>query len=109
LKNLTRSSTSRPSPIAKIRSIRRPSSGGRRWKIAGRAAIIRVTLPALKRPFPEIVDMNLPFEGVFHNLTPVSIRKQYPVHARKILKAIRGIGRAMFTKCIVVVDEDVNV
>jgi 4-hydroxy-3-polyprenylbenzoate decarboxylase len=71
--------------------------------------IIRVTLPVLKRQFPEIVDMNLPFEGVFHNLMLVSIRKQYPGHARKIMNAIWGLGQAMFTKCIVVVDEDVNV
>jgi 4-hydroxy-3-polyprenylbenzoate decarboxylase len=71
--------------------------------------IIRVTLPVLKRQLPEIVDMNLPFEGVFHNLMLVSIRKQYPGHARKIMNAIWGLGQAMFTKCIVVVDEDVNV
>ena len=72
-------------------------------------AIIRVTMPVLKRQFPEIVDMNLPFEGVFHNLMLVSIRKQYPGHARKIMNAIWGMGQAMFTKCIVVVDEDVDV
>ena len=72
-------------------------------------AIIRVTLPVLKRQMPEIVDMNLPFEGVFHNLMLVSIRKQYPGHARKVMNAIWGMGQAMFTKCIVVVDEDVNV
>ena len=53
--------------------------------------------------------MNLPFEGVFHNLILVSIRKQYPGHARKIMNAIWGQGQAMFTKCIIVVDEDVDV
>jgi len=72
-------------------------------------SIIRITLPVLKRQLPEIVDMNLPFEGVFHNLMLVSIRKQYPGHARKIMNAIWGMGQAMFTKCIVVVDDDVNV
>lgn len=72
-------------------------------------AITRITLPVLKRQFPEIVDMNLPFEGVFHNLMLVSIRKRYPGHARKIMNAIWGLGQAMFTKCIVIVDEDVNV
>jgi 4-hydroxy-3-polyprenylbenzoate decarboxylase len=72
-------------------------------------AITRITLPVLKRQFPEIVDVNLPFEGVFHNLMLVSIRKQYPGHARKIMNAIWGLGQAMFTKCIVVVDEEVNV
>jgi 4-hydroxy-3-polyprenylbenzoate decarboxylase len=72
-------------------------------------AITRITLPVLKRQFPEIMDLNLPFEGVFHNLMLVSIRKQYPGHARKIMNAIWGLGQAMFTKCIVVVDEEVNV
>ena len=72
-------------------------------------AITRITLPVLKRQLPEIVDMNLPFEGIFHNLMLVSIRKQYPGHARKIMNAIWGLGQAMFTKCIVVVDDDVNV
>jgi 4-hydroxy-3-polyprenylbenzoate decarboxylase len=71
--------------------------------------IIRITLPVLKRQLPEIIDMNLPFEGVFHNLMLISIRKQYPGHARKIMNAIWGMGQAMFTKCLVVVDEDVNV
>jgi 4-hydroxy-3-polyprenylbenzoate decarboxylase len=72
-------------------------------------AITRITLPVLKRQLPEIVDLNLPFEGVFHNLMLVSIRKQFPGHARKIMNAIWGQGQAMFTKCIVVVDEDVDV
>jgi 4-hydroxy-3-polyprenylbenzoate decarboxylase len=72
-------------------------------------AITRITLPVLKRQFPEIVDVNLPFEGVFHNLMLISIRKQYPGHARKIMNAIWGLGQAMFTKCIIVVDEEVNV
>jgi 4-hydroxy-3-polyprenylbenzoate decarboxylase len=72
-------------------------------------AITRITLPVLKRQLPEIVDMYLPPEGIFHNLMLISIRKQYPGHARKIMNAIWGLGQAMFTKCIVVVDEDVNV
>lgn len=72
-------------------------------------AITRVTLPVMKRQFPEIVDVSLPFEGVFHNCMIISIRKQYPGHARKIMNAIWGLGQAMFTKCIVIVDEDVNV
>lgn len=72
-------------------------------------AITRITLPVMKRQFPEIVDVNLPFEGVFHNLMIISIRKQYPGHARKIMNAIWGLGQAMFTKCIVIVDDDVDV
>ena len=51
----------------------------------------------------------MPAEGVFHNLTLVSMRKSYPGHARKVMHAIWGMGQAMFSKCIVVVDEDVDV
>src|SRR5258708_37188417 len=57
----------------------------------------------------DIVGVNLPVEGVFHNLMIVSIRKSYPGHARKVMNGIWALGQAMFTKCIVVVDEDVNV
>jgi 4-hydroxy-3-polyprenylbenzoate decarboxylase len=55
------------------------------------------------------VDINLPLEGVFHNLMLVSIKKSYPGQARKVMNAIWSLGQAMFTKCIVVVDEDVHV
>ncbi|MGH9412536.1 MAG: UbiD family decarboxylase [Terriglobales bacterium] len=72
-------------------------------------AITRIFLPLMQMQFPEVVDMNLPVEGVFHNLMIVSIRKAYPGHARKIMNGIWGLGQAMFTKCIVVVDEDVDV
>ncbi len=72
-------------------------------------AIGRIFLPLMQMQFPEIVDVNLPFEGVFHNLMLVSIRKSYPGHARKIMNGIWGLGQAMFTKCIIVVDEDVDV
>ena len=69
----------------------------------------RVMLPLMKMQLPEIVDINMPCEGVFHNLMIVSIKKRYPGHARKIMNAIWGMGQAMFTKCILVVDDDVNV
>lgn len=69
----------------------------------------RIFLPLIKLQFPEIVDMNLPIEGVFHNLAVVSIKKRYPGHARKIMHAIWGAGQMMFTKIIIVVDEHVNV
>ena len=59
--------------------------------------------------FPEIVDLALPAEGVFHNLVFVSIRKTYPMHAYKIMHGLCGMGQMMFTKYIVVVDDDVNV
>ena len=72
-------------------------------------AIERILLPILKLQFPEIVDMHMPAEGIFHNLMLVSIRKSYPGHARKIMSGIWGLGQAMFTKVVVVVDEDVNV
>jgi 4-hydroxy-3-polyprenylbenzoate decarboxylase len=51
----------------------------------------------------------LPIEGVFHNLAIVSIKKQYPGHARKVMHALWGLGQMSFTKFIIVVDEDVNV
>lgn len=72
-------------------------------------AIERILLPILRKQFPEIVDYHMPWEGVFHNLMLVSIDKRYPGHARKIMNAIWGLGQAMFTKVIVVVDSDVNV
>jgi 4-hydroxy-3-polyprenylbenzoate decarboxylase len=72
-------------------------------------AIERLMLPLLRLQIPEVVDYHLPFEGVFHNLMLVSIRKQYPGHARKVMHAIWGLPQAMFTKCIVVLDEDVDV
>ncbi|MBI5182850.1 MAG: menaquinone biosynthesis decarboxylase [Nitrospinae bacterium] len=72
-------------------------------------AIERLMLPLLKRQFPEVVDIHMPFEGVFHNLIIVSIKKSYPGHARKIMHALWGLGQAMFSKVIVIVDEDVDV
>lgn len=72
-------------------------------------AIERVFLPLLRLQLPEVVDMAMPAEGIFHNLMLISIRKSYPGQARKVMSAIWGLGQAMFTKCIVVVDEDVDV
>jgi 4-hydroxy-3-polyprenylbenzoate decarboxylase len=72
-------------------------------------AVERIFLPAMKMTIPEIVDVHLPVEGVFHNLMLVSIRKSYPGQARKVMNAIWSLGQAMFTKCIVVVDEDCDV
>jgi len=72
-------------------------------------AVERIFLPLMRVTLPEIVDVNLPVEGIFHNLMLVSIRKSYPGHARKVMNGIWALGQAMFTKCIVVVDEDVNV
>ena len=72
-------------------------------------AVERIFLPLMKLTIPELVDINLPVEGIFHNLMIVSIKKSYPGQARKVMNAIWSLGQAMFTKCIVVVDEDVNV
>jgi 4-hydroxy-3-polyprenylbenzoate decarboxylase len=72
-------------------------------------AVERIFLPLMKMTIPELVDVNLPPEGVAHNLMIVSIRKSYPGQARKVMNAIWALGQAMFTKCIVVVDEDCNV
>ena len=69
----------------------------------------RIFLPLIKSQLPEIVDMNLPVEGIFHNLAFVSIRKRYPMQARKVVSALWGLGQMMFTKIIVVFDEDVDV
>jgi 4-hydroxy-3-polyprenylbenzoate decarboxylase len=72
-------------------------------------AVERIFLPLMRLTIPELVDINLPIEGVFHNLMLVSIRKSYPGQARKVMNAIWSLGQAMFTKCIIVVDEDVDV
>ena len=72
-------------------------------------AIERIFLPLMRLQLPEVRDMCMPAEGVFHNLLIVSIRKSYPGHARKVMHAIWGLGQAMFSKVIVVVDEGVNV
>jgi 4-hydroxy-3-polyprenylbenzoate decarboxylase len=72
-------------------------------------AIERIFLPLMRLQLPEIRDVCMPAEGVFHNLMLVSIRKSYPGHARKVMHAIWGLGQAMFTKVIVVFDEDVDV
>jgi 4-hydroxy-3-polyprenylbenzoate decarboxylase len=72
-------------------------------------AVERLFLPLVKKTIPEIVDMHLPVEGIFHNLMIVAIDKRYPGHARKTMHAIWGTGQMMFTKTIVVVDRDVNV
>ncbi len=73
------------------------------------AASVKLFLPIFKMNFPEIVDIALPAEGVFHNLVVVSIRKTYPMQAFKIMHGMWGMGQMMFTKYIIVVDEDVDV
>ena len=72
-------------------------------------AVERIFLPLVKLTVPDIVDYDLPTFGVFHNFAFVAIRKTYPFQARKVMSALWGLGQLMFTKIIVVVDEDVNV
>jgi 4-hydroxy-3-polyprenylbenzoate decarboxylase len=70
----------------------------------------RIFLPLLQMVVPEIVDYNLPVEGGFHNLCIVSIKKSYPGQAKKVMNALWGIGHMMMlTRCLVIVDEDVDV
>jgi len=72
-------------------------------------AVERLFLPIVRLVLPEIVDMNLPVEGLFINVAIVSIRKAYPYHARKVMHALWGLGQLMFTRYIIVVDDDVDV
>jgi 4-hydroxy-3-polyprenylbenzoate decarboxylase len=72
-------------------------------------ASVRIFLPVFKMNFPELVDMTLPAEGVFHNLVFVSIRKHYPYQAFKVMHGLWGMGQMMFSKYIVVVDEECDV
>lgn len=69
----------------------------------------RLFLPFLQLQLPEIVDINLPLEGVFHNCAMISIKKTYPQQAKKVMHAVWGMGQMMFTKMIIIVDEHVNV
>lgn len=69
----------------------------------------RMFLPFIKMQLPEVVDINLPIEGVFHNCALISIKKSFPMHARKVINAIWGLGQMMFTKFVIVFDEDINI
>ena len=67
----------------------------------------RIFLPLLQQMLPEIIDINMPLEGVFHDCIIVSIKKQYPMHARKVMHALWGMGQMMNVKMIIVVDKQV--
>src|SRR5580700_3104409 len=70
----------------------------------------RIFLPLLQAMLPEVVDMNLPVEGGFHNLALVSIRKSYPGQAKKVMNALWGLGHMMMlTRALVIVDADIDV
>jgi len=72
-------------------------------------AVGTIFMPLIKTQVPELVDMHLPVEAVFHNLAIVSIKKRYPNHAYKVMHALWGLGQLMFSKVIIVVDDDVDV
>ncbi len=69
----------------------------------------RLFLPLIRKTLPEIIDINLPLEGVFHNLAFISIDKRYPGHARKVMHALWGLGQMMFCKIICIFDKEVDV
>ena len=69
----------------------------------------RIMLPVMQMALPEVIDVNMPAEGVFKNLIIVSIRKEYPGHAQKVMHALWGLGLMMLVKSIVVVDHTVDV
>ena len=69
----------------------------------------RVFLPLIRLILPEVVDINMPAEGIFHNLVLVSMKKEYPGHARKVMYGLWGLGLLSLTKVIVVVDDFVDV
>ncbi len=68
----------------------------------------RVFLPMLKFLIPEIVDMELPIEGVFHNCALISIDKKYPGQAKKVINALWGLGQMASTKFVAIFDKDIN-
>jgi 4-hydroxy-3-polyprenylbenzoate decarboxylase len=69
----------------------------------------RIFLPLLRTQLPEIVDMNMLLEGVFHNCVIVSLEKRYPMQARRIMTTLWGMGQMSFVKTIIAVDADVDV
>lgn len=69
----------------------------------------RMFLPLIKVSLPDLHDMNLPLEGVFHNCAIVSVKKRYPGHAKKLMNAVWGLGLLSLTRCVIVVDHDVDV
>ncbi len=97
--------TSRRAPIYPATIVGKPpmEDGWLGW------ATERLFLPLLQVPLPEVTDYHLPVAACFHNLVVVAIRKSYPGHARKVCQGLWGTGQIMFSKIIVVVDEDVDV
>ena len=97
--------THRNNPIYPATVVGRPPSED---FFMGKAAE-RLMLPALKMTLPEIVDINMPAEGVFHNLVIASIKKEYPGQGRKVMHGLWGLGLMSLVKTIIVVDANVDV
>ncbi|RPI44134.1 MAG: 4-hydroxy-3-polyprenylbenzoate decarboxylase [Betaproteobacteria bacterium] len=73
-------------------------------------ALNEVFVPLLRKQFPEIVDFHLPPEGCSYRMSVVSMRKQYPGHAKRVMFGIWSFLRQfMYTKFIIVTDDDINV
>ena len=72
-------------------------------------SVERIFLPVVRLVLPEIVDMNLPVEGLFINVAVIIHPQSYPGHPRKVMHALWGLGQLMFTRYVVVVDADVDV
>ncbi len=68
----------------------------------------RLFLPLLRMISPEVVDMDFPLEGVFHGCVIMSIKKRFPAHAKKVMNTAWGMGQMMYTKMVIVVDEDIK-
>ena len=68
-----------------------------------------IFLPIIKKVLPEIVDYDLPWEGVFHNCVLVSMQKRYPAAAHRLMNGMWGTGQMSFAKMIVAFEEDVDV
>ncbi|HRS54590.1 MAG TPA: UbiD family decarboxylase, partial [Bacteroidales bacterium] len=69
----------------------------------------RIFLPLIKNIAPEIIDINMPPEGVFHNICIVKIKKHYPAQAIKVMNALWGVGQMMFNKYLIVIDQNTNI
>jgi 4-hydroxy-3-polyprenylbenzoate decarboxylase len=69
----------------------------------------RLFLPLIRMVMPEVLDIHMPAEGVFHNLVLVRLQKRFPGHARKVMHGLWGLGLLTLAKAIVVVDEWVDV
>ena len=97
--------THRRDPIYPTTVVGRPVSEDYFMGTAG----VRLLLPALQMNLPEVVDVSMPAEGIFHNLMVVAVKKEFPGHVRKVMYALWGLGLLALAKTIIVVDHFVNV